>query len=170
MRREDASLADAVAEYVADVQQRLKPTTLRTYTSYLNRFVESVGDAELRHLTPIPVKTFTARYARNGQVHAAHNATIALKALSSWLAAEGIFFGPGGIPTLLAIEVPSVPKTSRPAYTPEEVLMIERVIATQPNALLLSELEFVDRLQHPLGKDRLGDRRQHGAAARSNGL
>ena len=143
MRKEDASLADAIAEYLADVQQRLKPTTVRTYTSYLNRFVQSIGDAQLQHLTPLPVKAFITRYARNGQVHAAHNATIALKALSSWLAAESIFFGPGGIPTLLAIEVPSVPKTSRPAYTPEEVLMIERVIATEPNALLLSAIHWL---------------------------
>lgn len=143
MRREDASLADAVAEYAADIQQRLKPSTLRTYLSYLNAFVESLGDAELRHLTPVPVKAFTTRYARNGQVHAAHNATIALKALSTWLAKEGLFYGPGGIPTLIGVEVPSVPKTSRPAYTPEEVLAIERVISTQPNATLLSAIHWL---------------------------
>jgi integrase len=143
LRKEDASLSDAVAEYLADVQQRLKPTTLRTYTSYLNRFIESIGDAQLRHLTPLPVKAFITRYARNGRVHAAHNAAIALKALSSWLAAESIFFGPGGIPTLLAIEVPAVPKTSRPAYTSEEVLAIEQVIAMQPNAVLLSAIHWL---------------------------
>jgi hypothetical protein len=43
-------------------------------------------------------------------VHAAHNATIALKALSTYLAKEGIFYAPGGVPTLAGVEKPSVPK------------------------------------------------------------
>ena len=143
MRREDASLADAIAEYAAEARLRLKPSTLRTYLSYLNSFTESLGNAQLRHLTPVPVKTFTGRYARNHQVHAAHNATIALKALSTYLAKEGIFYGPGGISTLAGVDLPSVPKTSRPAYTTEEVLRIEAIISTLPNALLLSAIRWL---------------------------
>ena len=113
MRREDAPLADAVAEYLSEAQLRLRPSTLRTYISYLSGFVESFAKAELRHLTPVPVKAFVARYAKNGQVHAAHNATIALKALSTYLAKEGIFYAPGGVPTLAGVDLPSVPKFDR---------------------------------------------------------
>lgn len=143
MRKEEASLEAAVAEYAAEAQLRLKPSTLRTYLSYLNAFVASLGHAELRHLTPLPVKAFTGRYARNGQVHAAHNATIALKALSTYLAKERIFYAPGGVPTLAGVEKPSVPKTGRPAYSLEEVIAIERVMATLPNAALLSAIHWL---------------------------
>jgi len=143
MRREDAPLAEAVAEYLADVQLRLKPSTLRTYVSYLRRFQASIEHAELRHLAPQPVKAFVNAYVRHGQVHAAHNAMIALKALSTYLAKEKIFFAPGGTPTLAGIDVPSVPKTSRPAYTAPEVLAIEAVISTMPNASLLSAIHWL---------------------------
>lgn len=143
MRREDAPLEDAIAEYAAEAQMRLKPATLRTYLSYLNLFAASLGHAELRHLTPPHVKNFAAKYAADGKIHAAHNATIALKALSTYLAKEGVFFGPGGLPTLIGVEIPSVPKTSRPAYTPEEVIEIEKVIATQPNASILSAIHWL---------------------------
>jgi integrase len=143
MRKEGAPLEGAIAEYAAEMQVRLKPSTLRTYLSYLNLFAASLGQAELRHLTPLPVKAFTAKYAKNGKVHAAHNATIALKALSTYLAKEGIFYGPGGLATLIGVEVPSVPKTGRPAYTPEEVIDIERVIATMPSASLLSAIHWL---------------------------
>ncbi|MGH2490641.1 MAG: hypothetical protein ACRDF9_03960 [Candidatus Limnocylindria bacterium] len=51
MRKEDAPLEDAIAEYAAEAQLRLKPSTLRTYLCYLNAFVASLRHAELRHLT-----------------------------------------------------------------------------------------------------------------------
>ena len=143
MRREDASLADAVAEYLSEAQLRLKPSTLRTYVSYLKGYVASFPKPELRHLTPGPVKAYAAHYVKNGQVHAAHNATIALKALSTYLAKEGIFYAPGGVPTLAGVDLPSVPKTSRPAYTPEEVLGIEKVIATLDSARLISAVHLL---------------------------
>lgn len=143
MRRDNAPLEAAAAEYVADVQLRLKPSTLRTYVCYLNLFLASIGSAELRHLTPAPVKTFVNRYTKRGQVHAAHNAMITLKSFSSYLAKEKIFYGPGGIATLAGVDIPAVPKMSRPAYTPEEVLGIERVIAAQPNAALLSAIHWL---------------------------
>lgn len=143
MRREDAPLAAALAEYLADVQLRLKPSTLRTYVCYLNLFLASIEGPELRHLMPVPVKRYVNRYMQNGQVHAAHNAMIALKAFSTYLAKERIFYAPGGTATLAGVDIPSVPKTSRPAYTPEEVLGIERVIATRPNAALLSAIHWL---------------------------
>lgn len=143
MRREDAPLEAAVAEYLADAQLRLKPSSLRTYVCYLRLFLASIDGAELRHLTAVPVKRFVSRYVRNGQIHAAHNAAITLKAFSTYLAKDKIFYAPGGVATLAGVDIPSVPKTSRPAYTPEEVLGIERVIATRPNAALLSAIHWL---------------------------
>jgi integrase len=143
MRREDAPLADAVAEYLADVQLRLKPSTLRTYLCYLRGFQSSVEHAELRNLAPQQVKAFVNAYARNGQIHAAHNAMIALKAFSTYLAKEKIFFAPGGIATLAGVDLPVVPKMSRPAYTSQEVLSIEAVISTMPSATLLSAIHWL---------------------------
>jgi len=143
MRRENAPLADAVAEYLSEAQLRLKPSTLRTYISYLNRYVASFTKAELRHLTPVPVKAFVGHYAKNGQVHAAHNATIAFKALSTYLAKEGIFYAPGGVPTLAGVDLPVVPERIRPAYTLEEVLGIEKVIATLESPRLLSAVHLL---------------------------
>ena len=143
MRREDAPLEAAVAEYLTDAQLRLKSSSLRTYVCYLQLFLASIETPQLRHLTPVPVKAFVNRYVRNSQVHAAHNAMIALKAFSTYLAKEKIFYGAGGVSTLAGVDIPPVPKMSRPAYTPEEVLGIERVIATRPNAALLSAIHWL---------------------------
>jgi integrase len=143
MRSEDAPLEAAVAEYLADAQLRLKPSSLRTYVCYLQLFLASIDKPQLRHLTPVPVKTFVNRYVRKAQVHAAHNAMIALKAFSTYLAKERIFYGPGGAATLAGVDIPAVPKTGRPAYTEEEVLGIQRVIATHPNAPLLAAVHWL---------------------------
>jgi integrase len=143
MRSEAAPLGEAVAEYLADIQLRLKPSTLRTYTSYLLAFLDSVERPTLRHLMPQQVKTFVNAYVRTGHLHAGHNAAIALKALSTYLANEKIFFGPGGVATLAGVDIPVVPRTSRPAYTTEDVLRIEAVIATLPNATLLSAIHWL---------------------------
>jgi hypothetical protein len=39
---------------------------------------------------PVPVKAFTGPYARNHQAHAAHNATIAIKALYTSILSNGV--------------------------------------------------------------------------------
>lgn len=143
MRKESAPLEAAVNEYLADMQDRLKESTLRTYVCYLGAFLASVERAELRHLMPLTVKAFVNTYSRKGQAHAAHNAMIALKALSTYLAKEKIFYVPGGHATLTAVELPPVPKMSRPAYTTEEVLAIGKVIATLANGTLLAAIHWL---------------------------
>lgn len=143
MRKEDAPLTEAVAEYAADARLRLEASTLRTYLHYISGFCESIPSAELRHLTPLPVKAFVNVYAAKGKIHAAHNAMIALKALSTYLAKEKVFYAPGGTPTLAGVDVPAVPKMSRPAYTHEEVLAIEAVIASLPQATLRAAVHWL---------------------------
>ncbi len=142
MRSEDASLAEAFAEYASEARLRLKASTWRTYDHYIPAFLES-GATVLRDLTPLRVKAFVNRYTLQGKIHGAHNAMIALRAFSRWLAKEKVFYAPGGFPTLAGCDLPAVPKTSRPAYTPEEVHAIERVIAAHPQAALLSAVHWL---------------------------
>ncbi len=142
MRNEDASLAEAFDEYAADARLRLKRSTWRTYDHYIPAFIAS-GAAQLRDLTPLRVKAFVNRYTLQGKVHGAHNAMIALRAFATWLANEKVFFAPGGSSTLAGLALPSVPKKSRPAYTPDEVQKIERVIASHPHAPLLSAVHWL---------------------------
>lgn len=142
MRDESASLAEAYAEYAAEARLRLKASTWRTYDHYIPAFLASDATV-LRDLTPLRVKAFVNAYTANGKVHAAHNAMIALRAFSRWLAKERIFYAPGGVPTLAGCDLPAVPTTSRPAYTPDEVTAIERVIANHPQSALLSAVHWL---------------------------
>lgn len=142
MRDESASLAEAYAEYAAEARLRLKASTWRTYDHYIPAFLAS-GATALRDITPLRVKAFVNAYTTQGKVHGAHNAMIALRAFSRWLATEKIFYAPGGLPTLAGCDLPAVPKTGRPAYTPEEVHAIERTIATHPQSALLSAVHWL---------------------------
>lgn len=128
VKRPDFPLQEAIAWFLADAQQELEGSTLRTYRSHLGSFAGWLpeGERTLASLEPEHVERYLRRY-RN--VHTRMNKTIALRAFARYLAKHKLWYAGTDeqrLSVLRDVRQPQPEPKGTPGYRDEEIRTIVR--------------------------------------------